>query len=226
MTVLIVYHYRLGDIVRCLPIAKYFHDRGHNVLIECAAQYHGLFEMVPYALPAPVGIDRSGIGRVLDLQIWPDRYDDYCQRNIPWGQYVCGLFDEGPQIDMQRIDLDIPPMVVEPYVRDSVVVFPTGYSQVSAPHNSVVTILAHRAACGRPVIALGKQEHGYHECKSIAELCAMIRNAHQVVTINSAPTVIAAAYRESWIHIIESPRDDFFHPRQIRVGQIDSAAKT
>jgi hypothetical protein len=216
MNILLVYHLRLGDIVRCLPIAKWFHNQGHKVYFECGASYHGLFDLIHYAqpvLPAP----RGDYDRVIDLQVWPDKFERYVNENRPWAEFVCDLFPEGKKIDMSRIELDRPPIVVDPCVRDSVVVFPRGYSQLTPVSEHVMLGLAHRVADGRPVIALGKAEHGYHECQDIGALCAIIANARQVVTLNSAPTVIAAAYRKSWIHICECERDDFFHFKQVRV---------
>jgi hypothetical protein len=216
MKILLVYHLRLGDIVRCLPIAKWFADQGHEVDFECAACYHGIFDMVSYARPV-LPMPRTGYDRVIDLQIWPDKFERYVNENRPWAEFICDLFPEGKNIDMGNIKLDKPPIIVDPYFRDAFVVFPRGYSQLTPVSEHVMLGLAHRIAKGRPVVALGKGEHGYHECESIAEMCAIIANARQVVTLNSAPTVIAAAYRKSWIHICECERDDFFHFSQVRV---------
>jgi len=217
MTVLLIYHYRLGDIVRSLPIARHFSEQGHKVFFECAVAYHGLFDLVDYAVPVAPNADRQEFDRVIDLQIWPTRFDDYVQRDVPWADYVCSLFPEGGDINMLDIKLNRPSVVVAPSICDSVAVFPCGYSQTKQIHPSVAVMLAHRVAAGHPVIALGKAEHNLYECQSIEEMCAIIWRARQVITINSAPTVIAAAYRDSWVHFAQDPRDDFNHPSQVRV---------
>jgi hypothetical protein len=58
------------------------------------------------------------------------------------------------------------------------------------------------------------------EFDSIETLCAYITKAKQVVTINSAPTVICSALRNSWFHIPDSEQDDFFHVNQKRLAAI------
>ena len=44
----IKYSQRLGDVLRCLPAAKYLADQGHEVFFDCFAQYHGVFELTSY----------------------------------------------------------------------------------------------------------------------------------------------------------------------------------
>ena len=218
MRILIVYHYRLGDIARCLPIAEYFARQGHDVIIECADCYHGLFAMVDYATPCFPGMDQTLFDRVLDLQIWPNRFDDFVASGKPWWEYVMSLFPEGANIG-RRIRLNRPPIVVPPHVSESVVCFPCGYSQTNPMPILRVIGIAHVFARGRPVIALGKQEHGLTELSSIEELCAYIRAAWKVVTVNSAPTVLASAFRDEWVHVADIERDDFSDPRQVRINR-------
>ena len=218
MRTLIVYRYRLGDVVRCLPIARHFAERGHDVTIECDPAFHGLFSMVDYARPCAPGVDHGAFERVLNLQIWPDRFDDFAQSGKTWWEYVTSLFPEGGEVD-PHIRLNPPPIVVPHYISDSVICFPAGYSQTNPLPPLNVIGIAHVFANGRPVIAFGKKEHGLTELTSIEELCAYIRAAWNVVTINSAPTVLASALREKWIHIPDIPRDDFWHAGQLRVNR-------
>jgi hypothetical protein len=70
------------------------------------------------------------------------------------------------------------------------------------------------------VVCVGKKDLGMRELDSIETLCAYIAKAKQIVTINSAPTVICSAFRNSWFHISDSEQDDFFHINQKRFSAI------
>ena len=73
----IKYSQRLGDVLRCLPAAKYLADQGHEVFFDCFDQYHGVFDLVSYV--------RAGSkGDVLDLEIWPNRYNDFIKSKKNW----------------------------------------------------------------------------------------------------------------------------------------------
>lgn len=50
-TLLIKQPGKVGDILICLPIAKFYADQGYTVLWECPQQYHGMFEYVDYVRP-------------------------------------------------------------------------------------------------------------------------------------------------------------------------------
>lgn len=211
--IVIAYHMRLGDVARCLPIAKHFHDQGHEVYFECAAAYHGLFEMVDYCQPVPPRNDIKA-DRRLDLQIWPDKFAAFESSGKNWSDFVYGLFPEGAEIDRQ-ITLRPPAIVVPLMVKDCTLVFPTGYSQAAPIPPGDVLLMAHRI--GNPVVAIGKQEHGMMELQSIEVMCAWIRYAKQVLTINTSASILASALRKSWIHISDKPNHDFRHPNQIRI---------
>lgn len=49
---------KVGDILICLPIAKWYADKGYAVEWECPVQYHSLFNYVDYCTPV---IKRSGV---------------------------------------------------------------------------------------------------------------------------------------------------------------------
>lgn len=214
MRILIIYHLRLGDIARCLPIAKHFHDLGHEVDFECLSEYHNLFELVPYCRPIVPENSRSQYDRILDLQVWPARYNDFVQSGKNWVDFVYGLFPEGKNIDRQIV-LDSPAIVTPPILRECLLCFPTGYSQGSPVNPLEVLGIAHKF--GAPVLAVGKTEHGFLELSSIEELCAWIRDAKAMLTINTSATILASAFRKEWIHIADHPAHDWRHPKQIRV---------
>ena len=81
----IKYSQRLGDIVRCLPAAKYLSEQGHEVFFDCFPQYHGVFELVSYVRPA---VELRLDAEVLDLEIWPNRYIEYRASGKTWTDFV------------------------------------------------------------------------------------------------------------------------------------------
>jgi hypothetical protein len=216
MNLLIVYHLRLGDIARCLPIAKFFADRGDKVYFECNEEYHGLFELVDYCKPVAPWVNRSAFDRVLDLQIWPDRFNSFQESGQNWTDFVFGLLPEGGDID-RNIVLNSPAIITPPELRSMVLCFPTGYSQRNKIDPRTVVFAAHMIAKGSPVLCAGKKEHGLAEFGGIEYLCAYIRDAGELLTINTSASILASALRKSWWHVAECPQDDFFHPNQIRI---------
>ena len=50
-TILIIQPGRFGDIIICLPIAKYYYDKGYKVEWLCPQEYHELFRNIPYCTP-------------------------------------------------------------------------------------------------------------------------------------------------------------------------------
>lgn len=221
MKLLLVYHERLGDICRCLPIAEYFAGQGWEVMFECKPQYHGLFQVVGYCWPIAPGGDWRLYDRVIDLQVWPNRFDDFTRSGLNWMDYVYGLFPEGPGIDREiSLCVTATPDVPD-WVPESCLVFPTGYSQKAPPIPNGVLIHAHMLFPGTPVAAVGKAEHGCFELSDIPTLVAWIWRAKYVLTVNTAASIIASAVRQSWHHIPDlDPQHDFTHHRQIRVGRL------
>jgi len=55
----------VGDIIRCLPIAKYYSDKGFKVDWLCPKIYHHLFDYVDYV--KPVASHSGGYDQVIDL---------------------------------------------------------------------------------------------------------------------------------------------------------------
>lgn len=218
MNILLVYHLRLGDIARCLPIAKYFSDRGNNVYFECNPEYHGLFAMVDYCRPIAPWADRAAFDRVIDLQIWPDKFQAYNKGDKDWGDFVYSLFPEGQDIDRQIV-LHSPAIITPPEIKNMLICFPTGYSQRNKIEPRTVVYAAHMVAEGKPVLCVGKKEHRLTEFGSIEYMCAYIRDAGDVFTINTSASILASAFRKRWWHVCECPKDDFFHPNQIRIAQ-------
>lgn len=214
MNVLIIYHMRLGDIARCLPIAKHYADQGHDVIFECLPEYHGLFDMVPYCKPCHPGADRRAFDLVFDLQIWPARNAEFLASGKNWMDFI---YDPLPEKINRQIVLQPPAIVVPPELSDALLVFPTGYSQQWPIDPRRVVEYAQTLFPNMPHAYIGKRDHGMIELPSIADLCAWIHYAGQVLTINSSPSILASALRDNWYHIPDHPQHDWVHPKQFRV---------
>lgn len=215
---IIVYHERLGDVCRCLPLARHLAAQGHRVFIECKPEYHLLFRLVSYCAPMMPGI-RPNHARVLDLQIWPTRFEHFEASGLNWMDYV---YAPWPECDREIVfdRLDVLPEVL-PIVSDAVLIFPNGYSQRNAPDPNGVVTLAERLFPTAPRAVVGKRDLGCYELPSILHLVAYIRAAKHVLTVNTAPSIIASAVRQTWHHIPDlDPRHDWKHPRQIVVDRI------
>jgi ADP-heptose:LPS heptosyltransferase len=221
MRILLVYHLRLGDIARCLPIAKHFADQGHEVDFECLPEYRGLFALVPYCRPVTPSA-RPGYDRIIDLQIWPNRMAEWKASPMDWIDFVYGLLPEGGEINRQIV-LSPPRDLAPSWLKESVACFPTGYSQEWPVHPAEALAVAHKVAAGAPVLAIGKRDHGMAELPTIKHLCAYIQQAKQVVTINTSASILASALRPNWVHIADHPKHDWKHPNQIRIERADTA---
>ena len=211
---IIVYHERLGDILRCIPLAKHFTLQGHSVFIECYPAYHDIGWCIQWAeLVAP---GKAPEGERIDLQIWPHRFDDFTRSGLNWMDYV---YRDYPEVNRQ-IELmaggDCPD-----WVREAALVFPNGYSQRKPPNPQGVILQAHQLFPGVPVCVIGKANLGCYELPNTRVLADWIAAAKHVLTVNTAASIIASAVRPSWHHIPDlDPQHDFTHRNQIRVGRV------
>jgi len=210
----IIYHMRLGDVARCLPIARYFYERDWDVELECSPEYYGVQALVRYVTLVPPHHPLDPLTRVLDLQIWPKRSDDFEASGKTWQEYIPTLFPEGPQIDFNRILFDkLPP--TPDRITEEALCFPQGYSQRFAHHPGVIFDVAHQLYKGVPVVAMGPS---YHMEESIFKYAQRIQRARYVLTINSSASIFASAVRASWHHIVSRhPNEEWHDPRQIRI---------
>lgn len=215
--IVIVYHERLGDVCRCLPLARYFAAQGHRVFIECKAEYHALFRLVSYVSPLEAGIGLRG-AQVINLQIWPERFAEFEASGLNWMDYV---YAPWPDCDREIVfdRLDVLP-TAPPTVADACLIFPNGYSQRNPPDPQWVIDKARELFPGVSCGVVGKRELGCFELPTILDLVAWIRAARYVVTVNTAPSIIASAVRETWHHVPDlDPRHDWQHKRAVRVDR-------
>ena len=235
--VLLVYRQRLGDIVGCLPAAKYLADAGKQVEFCCFPQYHSIFRNVSYC--RPVGLEALAhphdYDRVYQLEITRREYDAYRASKIKWRDYIYGKYeelkparDEAPHFDQLP---DISPYSLPDRFA---LAAPEGISQVTKIDEDwfenqcrslsqdpwyILTSRPeeHRTDWGRPLYAA-----------SLDHLPALIARATTFVTINSAPNIIASGVRSSW-HLVREPgfggQDNYDAPGQIVLHQPPELAR-
>jgi hypothetical protein len=212
---LIVYHERLGDVARCLPLAKHLALVGSEVYFECRPEYHALFDLVDYARPVALGYPRDGFAHVHDLQIWPNRFAEFEASGLNWMDFI---YRPWPWV-RRDIEFTYAPDVEAPaWVREACLVFPIGYSQRNPPDPRWLVLKAHELFAA-PVAVVGKRELGCSvELPGVLDLVAWISAARYVLTVNTAPSILASAVRDDWHHIPDlDPRHDWQHERRIVV---------
>jgi hypothetical protein len=79
---LIIQPGKVGDIIRCLPIAKHYSDHGYLVHWECPVQYHSLFDYVDYCQPvvSPPGTYHKTIDISFGLNTHTDIHKQWLQK--------------------------------------------------------------------------------------------------------------------------------------------------
>ena len=237
MRICLVYHRRLGDIIRIFPIAKHLAWQGHDVRIECDPQYAGIVSCISYA-KASLPEHRSiyNFGQVLDFQIWPDRYNDFRQSSKTWEQFVFSIYPEFKDVD-PTIDFDLMDEfaglreygISEPIC----LVSPFGYSQAQR-YPLMALIQAARSLSDLRMVILSDSNH-YAAClevglsssdllcaKTQADLPRLIQEASHFFTINSAPCIIAGSVRSSFWHVSSGLAQDDSFSEASRIVTIDT----
>ena len=190
----IKYSQRMGDIIRCLPACKYLADQGHEVFFDCLPQYHGIFEIISYA---KVG----NKGDVIDLEIWPNRYQEYRGSNKTWTDFVYS-HPEIAKADSKDIifdKLDDKPAKGLPETYNMVA--PFGISQ-GHKRDPLQIIVEARKKCGAEnffvLCQAGTEINGLetYTATSIPEMARAIRGANEFWSIDSGQMAIAAGVRK------------------------------
>ena len=190
----IKYSQRLGDVLRCLPAAKYLADKGHEVFIDCFAQYHGVFEMTSYV--------KAGHrqGDIIDLEIWPNRYEAFIKSKKTWHDFVYSHPEikgaDKTNIILDRLDSERIKGMPEKYN----LVAPFGISQ-SDKRNPIEIIVEARKQMGEKDFyvlcpeGLAISGLNCYTAPTIADMAKIIRDADGFWTINSSPVILASAVR-------------------------------
>ena len=212
---LIINHFRLGDIIHTLPIAYHYHSLGWEVDYECADQYHSLFDLVDYARPVLADDRRSDYDNAVNLQVWPDRFVEWQESGMKLFDFVYRRFNG---VDRTIRLAPSPHLDVPESVSVSTLVFPAGHSTTTRHNPELVIATAKCRWPNDPIIVLGEAAHGLTPVPSIPHLVEYIRRAKNVLTINTAPTVIASAVRNSYHHVWDPVwRENWTSPNQVSI---------
>ena len=191
----IVYHQRLGDVLQCLPAAKYLAQRD-EVQIECLPQYAGALDLVSYATWVAPG---AGTGERIDLEIWPNRYNSFRQSGLSWMDFVYqhpAIAAADRKIDLDRVPDGPPPGLPDRYN----MLAPHGISQgwnypLQKIHDKAAQILGHYFTLHVPQNSYYSMPHW--SAGSIVEMAQAIKHAEIFMGINSSPIVMASALRQN-----------------------------
>jgi ADP-heptose:LPS heptosyltransferase len=214
---LIENHFRLGDIVHTLPVAYHYHKEGWEVDYECGESYHSLFDLVDYVKPTHPNNRKSNYDWVLCLQVWPKRFDEWQTSKLPLFDFV---YNQVKEVTDRKIRLNLKADINVPdIVKRSTIVFPTGYSSTTRHNPRDIVKAAHSLFPNDPMIVIGEKAHGLYELPSIPHLVQWIHTAKNMVTVNSAPTIIASAIRDSYHHVFEpDPMSNWVSNKQILIN--------
>jgi hypothetical protein len=190
----IKYSQRLGDIIRCLPACKYLADQGHEVFFDCLPQYHGIFEMVSY-------VKVGNKGDVIDLEIWPNKYQEYRFSGKTWTEFVYAHaeINKADPKDILFDKLDDAPAKGLPETYNMVA--PFGISQGHKRDPLQIIVEARKKCGGDNFFVLcqeGTEIKGLqtYTAPSIPELARAIRGAEEFWSIDSGQMAIAAGMRK------------------------------
>ena len=190
----IKYSQRLGDIIRCLPACKYLADQGHEVFFDCLPQYHGIFEMVSY-------VKVGSKGDVIDLEIWPNKYQEYRFSGKTWTEFVYAHpeINKADPKDILFDKLDDAPAKGLPETYNMVA--PFGISQGHKRDPLQIIVEARKKCGGDNFFVLcqeGTEIKGLqtYTAPSIPELARAIRWAEEFWSIDSGQMAIAAGVRK------------------------------
>lgn len=190
----IKYSQRLGDVLRCLPACKYLADQGHEVFFDCFAQYHGVFEMVSYVKAG----HRKGV--TIDLEIWPNRYDEFIKSKKTWHDFVYS-HNSIKDADKTNIILDrLEKTRAEGLPESYVLVAPFGISQSYKRDPTLIIQDAVREFGKDSVIVLCPGEVSIqglrtYTAPTIQDMAKAIRDAEEFLAVNSSPIILASAVR-------------------------------
>jgi UDP:flavonoid glycosyltransferase YjiC (YdhE family) len=210
----IKYTQRLGDVLRCLPAAKYLTDQGHEVFFDCFEQYHGVFDLVSY-------VKAGSKGDVLDLEIWPNRYNNFIKSRKNWHDFVYS----NPEIkdaDKTNIILDkLDDKPAEGLPESYNLVAPFGISQTFYRNPLTLIQDAVKELGKESVFVLCPpdikiQGLNTYTAQSFEQMAKAIRGADQFLAVNSSPIIIASAVRRGkesrfWGEKNEAEVQNVFH---------------
>ena len=195
--------------MNCLPAARHFANQGEEVFVECLPQYSGVMDLVSYAKWVAPG---EGQGEIIDLQIWPNRYNEY--RNSG-KTYIDFMYDHPALINAdRRIVLDcVPDGPPKSLPENYNLLAPLGISQ--GWNYPTLDIVQKASELIDDYIIMCEAKYYFHQrhwtAQSVVEMAQAIKHADKFMTINSAPAVLASALRVG--------RTTYFLPQQDQWAQ-------
>ena len=200
----LVYDQRLGDVLRMLPAAKYLQEQGRGpVFVQCFEQYRTALDCVTYAQ----WTDRPQ-GEVIDLQIWPSRYEAFRASGQSWMDFVYAdprITGADRTLVLDALPDGPPKGLPETYNLLAAQGISQGYRY---PMHQMMQAASHYLG---PYVFL----HMPCNCKfnvpswaasNIPDLARAIRHADKMLCINSAPAILASAVRRG--------RETYFLPQK------------
>lgn len=200
----LVYDQRLGDVLRMLPAAKYLHEAGHGpVFIQCFQHYRSALDCVTYARWT-----EHAQGEVIDLQIWPARYEAFRASGQSWMDFVYAdprIAGADRTLVLDALPDGPPDGLPETYNLLCSQGISQGYRYeqhrvFQAAHHHLGPFLYVHMPCNC------KFNVPSWSAQSIPDLARAIRHADKMMCINSAPAILASAVRRG--------RETFFLPQK------------
>jgi len=197
--VLIQYHQRLGDVVRMLPVAKLLADRGDDVWFECKEEYADILKCTTYVKHKKIEDPYEAFDFVFNREVWPLLYEEYRASGKRWEEFVFGK--EFQDAVDQQIVLDNIWLAPDMGLYD--LVAPFGISQI-VRHDPMAVIKKAVEMYGKDcLVVLCPPELDINglktiSCSSVAYMPFLIQRARNFLGINSSPSAIASAVRESY----------------------------
>lgn len=207
----------------CLPSAKYLSDQGHEVWFEVRPQFRDIFELTSYVRPA--NETRSSYDKVLDLSLDGERLDQFMHGQIRLQDWFASLYPETrPSIGH---DVVLDQKVETPdygMPEDAILISPYAYNHPAAPGlDWFLHVARHRTGRRHGMFVLSDKPRNnlavpVITAMKISHLPGIIERAREFFTVQSAPTHIAAAVRQTYYHVYRAgfPRHcNFSAPSQI-----------
>lgn len=194
MKVLFKSRARLGDAVLCFPSALFMKQQGHEVWVECPERWHPIFRWISYARPcAPGSCKDASVAfdtNKLDMTQCSAKIINYIQDAFP-------QLKGAPRDQRPFFDVDHKPSLPK-LPSEYVIAAPFGYSQHFKVDPEWMIKKARSIFPDAPVICLSDVPRPALSAEilvsnSVDQLPAILRGAKAIFTINSAPTILAAA---------------------------------
>lgn len=195
-------------MLQCLPAAKYLAQKD-EVQIECLPKYAGVLDLVSYASWVAPG---EGKGERMELEIWPNRYNEFRDSGLSWMDFVYqhpAIVGADRKIVLDRVPDGPPAGLPDQYN----LLAPLGISQ--GWNYPTLDILDKAEKLMGDFIILCERKYYFYKrhwtAGSVVEMAQAIKHADKFMSINSAPAILASALRQD--------RSTYFLPQKEQWAQ-------